>query len=341
MAWVPDNSQQRPVVITLFTLTSLGTICTALRLYAIHQRKARLFNWDFFWIVLSFIFALASGVPLLVALHNGLGRHTADLRWEQVEAVIEYEWIAISVGITACLFGKLAIIALLLDIQGTLIRFGRHLMYFVATVLVLSWMSVIIVSWVQCIPIQKTWNILLPGTCEGESYSMYLSYVNGAINIAVDIFLSLYPILIMWNLKLKTKTKVVTCLLMAGGAFASFACIVRTRLAKLMWDKITDATYTFGEFAIYALLEMWLIIILGSLPSLRPLLLQWFGNKNRTDNKGLMSLPRWNGPRGSGPHNTAVDGFQTEKEDAEKSTGQNSIASIRFREGQELDHLVV
>ncbi|KAF2155979.1 hypothetical protein K461DRAFT_290948 [Myriangium duriaei CBS 260.36] len=293
MAYIPNDPEQRPVVAALATLTGLGVICTALRLYAIQQRAAKLIHWDFFWIVLSLVFALASEGPLLVALHNGLGRHLSGLTFSQITNIVEYELIAISLGLTSALFAKFAIIALFLDIQGPLVVYRRYFMHALAGILALSWASIIIITWFQCTPIQKTWQVLLPGNCNGQRYSNALSFLNGGLNVAADIFLSLYPISIIWGLKLKMRTKVAWCLLMAGGLLATAACIVRTVMIEIVWKNVEDITYVVGRFMLWGLLEMWLVIILGSLPVLRPLMLRWLGAKDRNDNQGIVPLAHW------------------------------------------------
>lgn len=286
MTFQDVSGLQKAQLATACTLTTIGVFCTALRLYSARHRSAAFFTWNFLWIVLSLVFALACEGPAIAAVYYGMGKHTSELNLDLIERMIKLEMYGITLGILSTLFGKLAVVSLLLEIHGPLVVYRRYLLYAVASILTLIALVSFIMSWLQCSPTSKIWDILLPGDCSRRMGVVDLSFANGAVNVAVDIFLSLYPIGMMWDLKVKRKTKVAACFLMAGGAFASWACILRTQMVRKMVTDEADISYVLGKFDLYGTIELWLVIILGSLPALRPVLLRYLGSEDRDENRG-------------------------------------------------------
>ncbi|KAG8629837.1 hypothetical protein KVT40_001456 [Elsinoe batatas] len=96
-----------------------------------------------------------------------------------------------------------------------------------------------------------------------------------AIQAAGDFILALWPISIVWNLQASRKVKIAFCLLMAIGILPAIA--VTCRIVSLpSISSSTDPTHDFGGFMLWAVTEVWLVIILGSIPPLRPLFLRVF-----------------------------------------------------------------
>ncbi|KAF2154485.1 hypothetical protein K461DRAFT_305508 [Myriangium duriaei CBS 260.36] len=320
MTILHSDRDQQPLIITVFTLSIIGTILTVLRLYAIQQRTAKTFSWSFSWIILSIVFAVASDIAILVSISHGMGRHLIQLTLPEIEWVIKYELIFVTLGVIACTCGKLSIVALLLELEGPLVRYRRYLMHGVAAIYTLSAIAMVFITWFECTPVSKSWDLLEPGSCAQEIYTMDVDYLNGALNVVIDLFLSVYPIFMLWNLKVKMATKIATCTLMAGGVFTTFACVIRTIDVKRMFSDQNDITYIFGQLNVWTVAEIWLTIIIGSLPSLRPLFLKWFGPEIRSDNIGVMSLAHWT----ANDNQAVIEGVEHHQpvgEDIEKKGG--------------------
>lgn len=115
---------------------------------------------------------------------------------------------------------------------------------------------------------------------------------------AADFTLALWPISIVWNLQASRQVKVAFCLLMAIGILPSIAVILRIRSLPSIASS-PDPTHQFGGFILWAATEVWLVIILGSIPPLRPLFLRVFYGIKQVST-GRDSRPTYN--TGIGTH---------------------------------------
>ncbi|KAF4554018.1 Hypothetical protein D9617_5g068940 [Elsinoe fawcettii] len=257
-----------------WVLCGLGIILVLLRLWGASKKAGKL-RWDFFWITLAILWCIASHACFTVALNYGIGNHVRALRYSEVFDALHWMWISLFVGIVGGVFSKFAIIALLLEVQSPNAKKRRIMLWALGGILAVTGLTQILLSWLKCEPVAKLWNPTLPGVCPRAVQAANFSYYQGAINAFADIFLSLFPITIVWNLQANMRVKIGFCLLMAFGAIPSIAVIIRTTLlGKLATSK--DITWDFGPFMIWASTELWTVIIIGSIPPLRPLFLRLF-----------------------------------------------------------------
>ncbi|PSK57844.1 hypothetical protein B9Z65_9046 [Elsinoe australis] len=289
-----------------WVLCGLGIILVALRLWAASKKAGKL-RWDFFWITLAIVWCIASHACFTVALYSGIGNHAKALKYSEIFNALHWVWISLFVGIVGGVFSKFAIIALLLEVQSPNAKKRRFLLWAIGGILAATGLTQILLSWLKCEPIAKLWNPTLSGSCPRALEAANFSYFQGAINAASDIFLSLYPITIVWHLQTSLKVKIGFCALMAAGAIPSLAVIVRTTQLKAL-SSSKDITWDFGPFMIWASTELWTVIIIGSIPPLRPLFLRLFskvssqvtpsrgtaGRTEATDNKTGFSMSRLN-----------------------------------------------
>lgn len=98
-----------------------------------------------------------------------------------------------------------------------------------------------------------------------------------AVAMLADLALAIYPITIVWNLQASLRTKIGFCALMAGGCLCAVAACVRTAYITRLRNP-ADPTWELVPFLAWASTEMWTIMLIGSVPPLRPLFLRWFGN---------------------------------------------------------------
>ncbi|KAF2221427.1 hypothetical protein BDZ85DRAFT_283498 [Elsinoe ampelina] len=257
-----------------WVLCGLGIILVLLRLWAASKKAGKL-RWDFLWITLGILWCIASHACFTVALNYGIGNHVRNLRYSEVFDALHWMWISLFVGIVGGVFSKFAIISLLLEVQSPNAKGRRIMLWTLGGILGATGLTQILLSWLKCEPVAKLWNPTLPGVCPRAVQAANFSYYQGAINAFADIFLSLFPITIVWNLQASKKVKIGFCALMAFGAIPSIAVIIRTTLLKRLATS-KDITWDFGPFMIWASTELWSVIIIGSIPPLRPLFLRLF-----------------------------------------------------------------
>ncbi|KAL6718607.1 hypothetical protein ACLMJK_002841 [Lecanora helva] len=112
-----------------------------------------------------------------------------------------------------------------------------------------------------CSPREKLWNPSLEGDYHGVNRVYYFGYFQGS-------WATGYPIAVTWNLQIIKKVKAGLCILMAGGIGPGAAGVAKTIKINLV---SVGRDHTLSSLVIWACTEFWLVLILGSLPSLRPL----------------------------------------------------------------------
>ncbi|KAF4556658.1 Sucrase/ferredoxin-like protein 2 [Elsinoe fawcettii] len=249
-------------------LPILGTLLVALRLVTAN-RKAREVRWDAVWIGIGIVWAIASYITFAYSVSIGIGNHVRALTYSQIFEALRWTWVSIFVGLVAGIFAKLAIIALLLGVQPHSATKTRTMLWGLGILLAATNVTQIILTLNKCKPLAKLWNPTIEGVCPLVNVSAQFSYYQGGIHAFADIFLSLFPITIVWNLQASKKVKIGFCALMASGSIPSVAVITRTTLLKKL-STSKDITYDFGHFMLWATLELWTVVIINKMPTSPP-----------------------------------------------------------------------
>ncbi|KAF4552367.1 Hypothetical protein D9617_10g073480 [Elsinoe fawcettii] len=304
-----------PVLMAVgWTECTIGVIVIGLRLYGASKRAGEI-RWDFIWIALAGVFGLASQATFAVSNWYGMGNHMNRLTYPQITMSLKWIWISIFIGLVGLTFAKWAIIALLLQVQLPTQVKRRMFLWSLGILLAIVCVVQFVLSFTQCIPAQRLWNPRMSGSCPGATRALYFGFFQGASGAAIDVILALYPISIVWNLQASVKMKVGFCLLMAGGIIPAAAGTVKAVMLDFL-RKPNDITYEFAPFMTWAATELWLIIILGSIPPLRPLFVRLFRKAASTINSG-------NGSRG--PATLGRTGGSVPLQSVSKSTRTNTI----------------
>ena len=73
-----------------------------------------------------------------------------------------------------------------------------------------------LVAWVlQCIPLRKTWDFAIEGTCYVNPTALFVA--GGAFNALSDLLMLLLPLYSIWHLKMAIKRKVGVSAIFATG----------------------------------------------------------------------------------------------------------------------------
>ena len=129
---------------------------------------------------MSQILALIATIFLTLSAVFGLGEHLADLEAKDPELISKnqfYQWVFTTFAIAAITLGKMAIIAFILQIEGTTTLGKRKwTLYFFAASNLLVNIIILPIIWVQCTPTAKMWNEAIPGNCNGRLRNQLYGY---------------------------------------------------------------------------------------------------------------------------------------------------------------------
>ncbi|RAL62731.1 hypothetical protein DID88_004574 [Monilinia fructigena] len=262
----PQDNRGPLVLQLMWIAASIAIIAVAARFYVryTYLNKIRIDDW---LMLTSLLCAVLCTSLNTVAVLRGLGRHKRFLNSLQIAEATKWSYLAQPIGILAAAIGRLSVAYLLVSILPRHQKGQRIFLYGIGYSHVLMTFGMVIFIYAQCQPINAYWNREL-GSCLDPSGRRYFGYFLGSYCSFIDLILALFPISIFWNLQLKLGLKVFLCIIMGLGIVAMVASIVKTvELGTLSHTK--DSTYDSSYILIWYALEMYLVIIAASIPTLK------------------------------------------------------------------------
>lgn len=112
-----------------------------------------------------------------MATVHGLGNHLANLTLDQIGAALMWTWVSIFIGLVALTFAKWAIIALLLQVEGPNKRKRKIFLWSLGAILGIVAVVQFVLSWTQCTPAARLYDLELPGECPGAELALHWGYL--------------------------------------------------------------------------------------------------------------------------------------------------------------------
>ncbi|GKZ22952.1 hypothetical protein AbraCBS73388_009138 [Aspergillus brasiliensis] len=248
---------------------SVSIIVVAIRLYTrlILTRKA---GWDDFFIVLSLLSAIVCSGLAQTGVHYGLGKHMADIpnaEWK-IEA-FKYTVIAPNFSMVSTTTGKLSVAVFLLRLMGKTASPAKRWFLYIFSVISIAWNVLAIVAIMgYCRPAEKIWRPEVPGSCFSLKFQLIAGISQASFNAFADLTLALFPIIIFWSVQLPWKMKLGVIGVMGAGILAAAATLVKAVLLKSL-PAHSDITWSWADITTWYSIEMYVIIICATLPTLR------------------------------------------------------------------------
>ncbi|PWY96631.1 hypothetical protein BO94DRAFT_580460 [Aspergillus sclerotioniger CBS 115572] len=252
------------LLIWIVVFTVLTTLVLALRFWAIRLKRRSLKLHDYL-VLLAYISTCCMAGLTWWAIANGLGAHTEDLstyeRGVQFQLIVgsSVTWL---VGTVAC---KLSMISL----YNTLFPSRRFTWaIWAVTVLVIAYfIAFICIFLTQCHPVSYGWHPVEGGSCRSLFIQEILSIT---LNMVIDTLIAVLPIPALWRLKMAIRNKITISVMFAMGLIV--VAVMAFRL-EITLNPATNADFVQGLYLVglVSFLELWLSIIVVSLPTLAPL----------------------------------------------------------------------
>jgi len=223
----------------------------------------------------------------------GIGNHQSLLNKSNIVQANKWSWIGRIMAVFAAVVGKMVVIALLLRIQGTTHRRKAWILHFIWMSNVGLSIALVVVLSLRCRPTALWWDKSLKGSCNAidPKISEVMGIFQGSWLAASDIALATYPIFVFWNLQMSWKRKAGLCALMGGGVIAGACGAIKTVQVQLAYES-EDVTYNIYPLLVTSLVEAWMILILASIPPLRPLFAKAFEKTRATLSHGSVAYDR-------------------------------------------------
>ncbi|KAL5342738.1 hypothetical protein BJX70DRAFT_394579 [Aspergillus crustosus] len=242
----------------------------------LHTRVAvsRRPGWDDFFIALSLASAITCSALAQVAVSYGLGRHIADITnpSDQTQA-IKYTVIAPNFSVVSTTTGKISVAIFLLRLMGPSATIGQRWFLYILTVVSIAWNLLAIVAIIGfCRPAKKIWMPETPGSCFSLGFQLVAGTSQAAFNAFADLSLAVFPVWIFRRVQLATLKKVGVIAILGAGIFVDEIVRRRRRWSKCILLKNlpehADITWSWAPITTWYSIEMYVIILCASLPTL-------------------------------------------------------------------------
>ncbi|KAF4633850.1 hypothetical protein G7Y89_g4263 [Cudoniella acicularis] len=249
-------------------------------------------------------FAVAAWVHTFAisGVHHGTGQHAADIPPAELPVGLKWWWACEPVYILTCMALKFSIGIFLLRIAVA--RTYKIIIWAVIIVTEVYSAFFFFLFILQCRPSAYFWTQYTggEGTCINPKVTVDAFYAYSAISCVADWTLGVIPIFMVWNLQMNSRTKLSVAAILAVGAIASSATIIRIPYISGMAN-ISDFLYSTMDVAIWSTVEPGIGITASAAATLRPLFRAYFsgtlGTGSGTNPIAPNRQPKFNG-RASG-----------------------------------------
>ncbi|KAG8158003.1 hypothetical protein KVR01_012275 [Diaporthe batatas] len=171
----------------------------------------------------------------------------------------------------AAMFAKCAISLTMLRVAAK--RSHKIALWTVIAVVVMTGLTGVLGGMLVCQPIEKNWDhTATPDECDYDAV-LVIGFVVTATSILTDFACAGLPILVLWNMQMDRRTKVLTWVMLTLGGSASLSTIVRIPYLKY-WGIDKDQLYNIANVIIWSMFECGIGIIAGSMSMLRRFVLR-------------------------------------------------------------------
>lgn len=266
------ESRQQELWVVLFVTFAAATIITVLRLVSRRLKRIPL-SWDDYFALCGFAISIGWIIIIPYWINHGLGLHiddvvaTKDTTLE--DALFEAKlllFIAELFYAFGLFFAKVSILSLYWRMFNvTNIRLPIQILFGCSFVWIIFR---IFMGIFHCVPVEAFWDSNAGGYCAIEDKKFFFGTT--LVHAAIDIAILILP---MWQISQLQLPLLQKCGIMIMFTFGFFICAAAIRLivaARVFDDKSPDLTWNICEIVIWATVEVNLINVSASLPTIRP-----------------------------------------------------------------------
>ncbi|KAF5521748.1 hypothetical protein CGCA056_v007320 [Colletotrichum aenigma] len=251
-----------------WTMAGLTTVFVLARVWC-RRRIGRTFYSDDYCCILSLACILASCAAATGAISYGYGRHKDVLTYEQRKGAIFWSHVGFAPGIMSFAIPKLAVVSLLTRLMNPR-RYHLWFLWGITILCLLTHIAVPGLHFGRCVPVASIWDEHVLGRCFDPNIIVDYSIYGGVLSAFVDVYLALYPAVVLFRLQMAMKRKIaLSCALGVGAVGGAVAIVKSIRLPQLRED---DFTYLTSDLQIRTVVEGSTITIASTIPVLQPLL---------------------------------------------------------------------
>jgi len=250
----------------LWAQTCVSIVVVIFRFWArISIRAVGLDDW--FMLLTLLLLIIFTSLVTVQALHGG-DRHLYYIPANQQPFVSKMSWILQPFIIMAITMSKVSVSFLILRLVGPRPVWPKYTLYMLMVASVMFSTIDIILTFVQCSPVQSLWDASIPHRCWDPVIQTRFALFTGSWLVFMDVVLAVMPIFIFGRLKMNLKKRLGICGLLGGGIFAAVGGSIKTSLLGSLAAR-SDITWATYDLFIWNGVEVFLLIVCGSIPPLK------------------------------------------------------------------------
>ncbi|KAJ0160579.1 hypothetical protein CTA2_7724 [Colletotrichum tanaceti] len=251
----------------IVSVSVLSTLFTAARLFVRGKILGKV-HLDDHLIVISVLCGWINVGTAIAAVSHGNGRHFDLLTLEQKSGAILWTIAGFAPGVMSFGLPKIAVVALLTRIMNPSRRHALFL-WCLSVFCLVNLLGCVVVLFAQCQPSHSQWDFSVEKSCWDKRILVYFAIYSGGFCALVDIYLAVYPAVVLARLQMRTRKKVALSIALGIGSVSGFVAIYKcTRLPSLASP---DFSYETSDLVIWTIVEGSTMIIAACIPVLRPL----------------------------------------------------------------------
>ncbi|KAI0408372.1 hypothetical protein F4802DRAFT_409759 [Xylaria palmicola] len=259
----PDNFGPS-VEVCVWSLAILAGGWLALRLYLKFRRHRGLW-WDDHALAISWVCIVLANACTSIAISLGWGQQIYDLPVENFPYILVALYISGAFSILAAALSKSSFALTLLRISNGWVR---YVVWFAMITINIVMSLSIIFNFVQCTPVEKNFNVFIPGSCWPRrtlsGYNIFVAAYSGVM----DILLALLPWKVIWNMDMSRKERFGAICAMSLGLLAGTISLVKiSALAGVFQANLNSSM----QLVVLSIAETAVTIMAASIPILRAL----------------------------------------------------------------------
>ncbi|KAH7030633.1 uncharacterized protein B0I36DRAFT_362464 [Microdochium trichocladiopsis] len=264
----------------LFVTLTPATICFALRMQSRRLTRVRLW-WDDYMAIAGYSCSIAWLVLVPIWIHYGLGIHIQDVSGYDVDQLLFANklilWIAEFFYAFSLYFAKTSILCFYWRIFGVSAR--MKLAIKILLVCALIWIIIrTFLGIFHCIPIQAYWDPSAGGYCAIEDTKFFFGSI--LVHVMMDIAIIVLPVMPIKHLTLPMRQRVAIAVVFMFGFFICFAGIMIIYESTKFDTTSIDLTWNIEPIVTWATVEVNMVVVSASLPTIRPALLWLIGRRS-------------------------------------------------------------
>ncbi|EFY89839.1 hypothetical protein J3458_001505 [Metarhizium acridum] len=316
-----DVDRGPQALILLWVTASIAIVIVALRLLGRRMRKS--IGWDDWTMLFTLVLYVAYAGTLTRLIGIGGMRHLSYLSPEQRVQAGKWSWVSQPFVVMGFATGKISVGLLLLRVVWETAHWRKRIVIFAITSALVITVINIVLTFVQCSPVEALWNPALVAQAKAKcwppsvqtDFAIFLS----SWNILTDVFLAVLPVTFMYNLKLSWRKKIGLCALLGLSFTAAIFATVKTKYLTSLGGR-SDITWDTFNLYVWSASELFVIIVCGSVPPIKPVYDYIVGNPPNSSayaNYGSGSYPHNSGNSRASRNSRRSDPFKSREDELE------------------------